>query len=302
MTATGRIADPIDIGKVAKPPPVRMPDPTAVFASRAERFAALASGSSMADFLSFMEAIARAQSAALGALPVETLSALSPRQGMPPLDRRKWRPSPSWQQGLAVILDRLATAALTPKTRSALERLAGQDAHVLDMLAEKAVRFESGEGEPGEACLAFAALQVYWTRMAGLIEPGDREGLIRLGACPVCGSPPVASLVHSAGSLAGSRFLVCSLCATEWHLVRIKCANCDSTKGIAYLEIEGAGGLVKAETCDECRTYTKIIYTEKAPKAEAFADDLASLGLDLLVGSAGWRRASPNPFLLPGAG
>jgi selenocysteine-specific translation elongation factor len=29
------------------------------------------------------------------------------------------------------------------------------------------------------------------------------------------------------------------LCATEWHLVRIKCANCNSTKGIAYLQIEG---------------------------------------------------------------
>jgi FdhE protein len=118
----------------------------------------------------------------------------------------------------------------------------------------------------------------------------------------VCGSPPVASLVHSAGALAGSRFLVCALCATEWHLVRIKCANCASTKGIAYLEIEGEGGLVKAETCDECQTYTKIIYTEKAPDAEAFADDLASLGLDLLADEAGWRRATPNPFLLPGAG
>jgi len=102
--------------------------------------------------------------------------------------------------------------------------------------------------------------------------------------------------------LAGSRFLVCSLCATEWHLVRIKCTNCHSTKGIAYLEIEGVGAPVKAETCDECRTYTKIIYTEKAPGADAFADDLASLGLDLLVGEAGWRRATPNPFLLPGAG
>jgi FdhE protein len=116
----------------------------------------------------------------------------------------------------------------------------------------------------------------------------------------VCGSLPLASLVHSKGSLAGSRFLVYSLCAAEWHLVRIKCANCHSTKGIAYLEIEGTGGPVKAETCDECRTYTKIPYTEKAPEADAFADDLASLGLDLLVGVAGWRRAVPNPFLLSG--
>ena len=118
---------------------------------------------------------------------------------------------------------------------------------------------------PAEASLAFAALQVCWTRMAGdLLQPEGDDATDRVRACPVCGSPPLASLVHARGSLAGSRFLVCSLCATEWHLVRIKCTNCHSTKGIAYLEIEGVGAPVKAETCDECRTYTKIIYTEKA--------------------------------------
>src|SRR5271169_1422748 len=99
----------------------------------------------------------------------------------------------------------------------------------------------------------------------------------------------------------GLRFLVCTLCATEWHLVRIKCASCASTEGIAYFEIEGAGGLVKAETCDQCRTYSKIVFAEKDADAEVFADDLATLALDILVDEAGWRRSTPNPFLLPGA-
>lgn len=301
MTPAGRIADPIDIGKIAKPQSIRLPDAAAVFKRRAERFAGLADGSPLADFLSFMAAIARAQSIALETL-VDVPSKTCPRQGMPPLDRMTWRPDPSWQRVLALILDRLNTGALTAQTHSALERLASHDAGALDALAEKIVRFETGEAKAAEACLAFAALQVYWTRMAGLVQSEDSAAKDRVGACPVCGSPPVASLVHSAGALAGSRFLVCALCATEWHLVRIKCANCASTKGIAYLEIDGTGGLVKAETCDECQTYTKIIYTEKAPDAEVFADDLASLGLDLLVDEAGWRRATPNPFLLPGAG
>ena len=140
--------------------------------------------------------------------------------------------------------------------------------------------FENGEVEPAEGCLLFAALQTCWTGKAGVIGPQAVPSPDRAGACPVCGSPPIASIVHAAGSVAGVRFLVCSLCATEWHLVRIKCANCHSTKGIAYLEIEGGDGLVKAETCDECRTYTKIIYIEKDLRAEVFADDLATLGLD----------------------
>ena len=303
MTRASRIADPIDIGKVAKPPAIRLPDPMTVFARRAERFADVASGNPMADFLSFMAEIVRAQTAALGVLAVATPPETCSGWATPPLDRSKWRPDPSWRHALTVILDRLDAAALTAETRSAIECLAGQSPDALDALAEKAVHFEYVAAAPAEASLAFAALQVCWTRMAGdLLQPEGDDATDRVRACPVCGSPPLASLVHSRGSLAGSRFLVCSLCATEWHLVRIKCTNCHSTKGIAYFEIEGAGAPVKAETCDECRTYTKIIYTEKAPGADAFADDLASLGLDLLVDEAGWHRATPNPFLLPGAG
>jgi FdhE protein len=302
MTPPRTISDPIDIGKVPKPPLILLPDPKVVFARRGDRFARLAAGSAMADFLSFMAAIVGAQAAALKTLTANTPSQAFPRQGTAPLDRAKWRPDRSWQHALGVLLDRLRATALSEETRAALECLVGQDADALDMLAERAVRFESGEAEPAQACLAFAALQVCWTRMASLLAPEDvnlPEGGV---ACPVCGSPPVASVVHSAGSLAGVRFLVCSLCAAEWHLVRIKCATCASTGGIAYLEIEGAGGLVKAETCEQCRSYTKIVYTEKDPRAEPFADDLASLGLDVLVDEAGWNRANPNPFLLPGGG
>jgi FdhE protein len=302
MTPPRAIAGPIDIGKVAAPPLIRLPDPNVVFTRRADRLARLANCSAIADFLSFMASLAGAQSAALETLTADIPSQAFPRQGMTPRDRARWRPCRSWQRALAVILDRLRTTPLTEETRAALECLMGQDADALDALAEKAVHFASSEAETAQACLAFAALQVCWTHQASLFIPGG----VRLpeggAACPVCGSPPVSSIVYAAGSLAGVRFLVCSLCATEWHLVRIKCANCNSTKGIAYLEIEGGDGLVKAETCDECRTYTKIVYIEKDPHAEVVADDLATLRLDIMVDEAGWRRATPNPFLLPGGG
>ena len=134
---------------------------------------------------------------------------------------------------------------------------------------------EIGEAERAAGCLAFAALQVHWTRLAGLIDATDFQTIDQPGACPVYGSPSVASLVHSNGSLAGLRFLVCALCATKWHLVRIKCASCASTEGIAYFETSGAGGLIKAETCDQCRTYSKIVFAEKDADAEFFADGLS---------------------------
>jgi len=301
MSVAGRIADPLDIGKVANPPLIRPPDRSQVFRRRAGRFDRLAASSTMADFLSFMAAIATAQSAAVASLPAPAEPTVGLGHSTLPLDRRNWRPDTSWRDTLTTICDRLAVQPLTAQTRAALERLARLDADALDQLAEAVLFFEIGEAERAAACLAFAALQVRWTSLAGLIDGTGFHTLDRPGVCPVCGSPPVASLVHSNGSLAGVRFLVCALCATEWHLVRIKCASCASTEGISYFEIEGAGGLVKAETCDQCRTYSKIVFAEKDADAEVFADDLATLALDVLVDEAGWRRSTPNPFLLPGA-
>jgi len=115
--------------------------------------------------------------------------------------------------------------------------------------------------------------------------------------CPVCGSPPVASLLHTMGNLQNTRFLSCGLCGSEWHCVRVKCSNCASTKGITYQVIEGQSDAVRAETCDECKTYLKIISLEKEPDAEAVIDDLATLGLDILVSEAEWQRLAPNPLL-----
>src|SRR6267378_7381382 len=180
MTRASRIADPIDIGKVAKPPAIRLPDPMTVFACRAERFADVASGNPMADFLSFMAEIVRAQTAALGVLAVATPPETCSGWATPPLDRSKWRPDPSWRHALTVILDRLDAAALTAETRSAIERLAGQSPVALDALTEKVVCFEYGEADPAEACIVYAALQVYWTRLAGdLVQPKGGDAMDR---------------------------------------------------------------------------------------------------------------------------
>jgi FdhE protein len=146
-----------------------------------------------------------------------------------------------------------------------------------------------------------AALQVVWTDLASRLNARDVPYVDAPGVCPVCGTPPVASIVRVGGALQGYRFTQCSLCATEHHVVRVKCTNCDSTKGIAYHGIEGGNDAVKAESCDECHTYRKIGYQDKDLDFEPLADDLASLTLDLLMGEAGYRRASANPLLYPEA-
>jgi FdhE protein len=240
-----------------------------------------------------MAAIAAAQSAALASLPALVGPEALLSYSTPPFDRRNWQPDASWRDTLIMICNRLTAQPLTAQTRAALQRLVWLDADALDRLAEAALFLEIGEAERAAGCLAFAALQVHWTRLAGLIDATGFQTLDRPGACPVCTSPPVASLVHSNGSLAGLRFLVHALCATEWHLVRIKCVSCTATEGIAYFEIEGAGGLVKAETCDQCRTYSKIVFAEK--DARGLCRWSSDPRADILVDEAGWRRSTPNP-------
>ncbi|MDC6711312.1 formate dehydrogenase accessory protein FdhE, partial [Leclercia adecarboxylata] len=124
------------------------------------------------------------------------------------------------------------------------------------------------------------------------------------GICPVCGSAPVASVLRIGGKEAGLRFLHCGVCATEWHMVRVKCSHCESTKGVRYQGMEQlepgaaqADQVVLAETCDGCHTYRKLVNQEKDPLAEPLADDLATLLLDLLMGETDYARASMNPLL-----
>jgi len=142
-----------------------------------------------------------------------------------------------------------------------------------------------------------AALQVHFARLAAGLDP---KSLVPVGdgACPCCGGPPVSSMVVGWQGAYNTRFCACALCGTLWHYVRIKCVLCGSTKGIGYQEVEGGGGNIKAETCDACRSYVKVLYQVREADLEPVADDVASLGLALLLGASEYRRGGYNPFLL----
>ena len=88
------------------------------------------------------------------------------------------------------------------------------------------------------------------------------------------------------------------MCGALWNYVRIRCVACGSTKGISYSAAEAGDEATKVERCSECGSYLKIFYQTLSPHIEPVADDIASLGLDMLVLGEGVRRAGYNPFLL----
>ncbi|MBI1777056.1 MAG: formate dehydrogenase accessory protein FdhE [Proteobacteria bacterium] len=305
MTVKGPIVEAVDIGNVADAPFARLPNLQRLFQRRASRLKHLAEGHALRPFLLFMAEIAQAQHEAVQAMPPGTLPLagdldLLREHRTAPLDRMTWRRDSSWRAALAHMLHALKAAPMPEAAAKARDLVLCMGEGAQEQLALRVLEGTVRGEELALASFVAAALQAYWSRMAALLDPASLGPLERQCDCPVCASPPIASLMPATPSLERTRYLACALCATEWHYVRIKCANCESTKGIAYQEIAGAKAHVKAETCEECKTYTKIFYGERDAEIEPLADDLASLGLDVLVGDAGWHRANPNPFLLPG--
>ncbi|MFG1426040.1 formate dehydrogenase accessory protein FdhE [Roseixanthobacter glucoisosaccharinicivorans] len=294
--------DPSVIGGIAQPPLAVLPDPSAVFATRAQRMRDLAPHSELRPYLLFLADLVQVQHDIQAGLPEPELPDPAARKraaefAMPPLDRTQF----TYDDAFDTTFDRLLHAMqpvekpdAASKALDAVMRAApkAREAMILNVLADS-IPVEA----MAEHIYVAAALQVHFARLAARL---DAKALVPLGdgMCPCCSAPPVASLIVEWPSAPGARYCACSLCGTLWNQVRVRCVLCGSTKGIGLQEVEGASGAAKAETCDSCHGYTKLFYLSKDPAAEPVADDVAWLGLDLLMRDGPYRRGTFNPFLL----
>lgn len=258
----------------------------------------------MQDYLLFASALARAQAAELelfpgASVPDNARLAYCHQHGLPPLSI-DGPLQPDWQQGLLRLLDALNQNALPPQAARIIKVLRDEDAAALERDRVNILAGAHSEIDSGRAPFIGAALQVHWAKMALQLGKSGRSVGVEFGLCPVCGSQPVLGAIQSGGAEQGLRYLVCSLCASEWHVVRVKCTSCASTESVSYLYIEGGNDAVRAECCDQCKTYLKILYFDKDNYMESIADDLATLALDILVDEKGFRRVGPNLLLSPG--
>jgi FdhE protein len=292
-------------GGVSAPVPIIAPDPAKRFAATAARLERLAPGHPMEEWLRFMAQLAWAQHKAVTTLPpavpldsAELTRAVEARAA--PLAADRYRPDRLWQRGLLQILQRFADSVLPDQAKAVIADLEAWDAESIDALADSFLQGEFPADRIGHVLYIAAALQVHFTATAGVLAAGSLRLLPDRGLCPCCGSTPVAGIVTASGPTPGSRYLYCSLCSTAWNHTRAVCITCGKSGHLALKSIEGDGGAIKAETCDDCRTYAKLLYALKDTQVDAFADDLASLPLEVLVAEAGWSRHAPNPWLLLG--
>ncbi len=294
--------DPSMIGGVKAAPFAFLPTPESLFAKRAARFASLAGGSELGPYLRFLGELAQAQHAIQAKFtaspPLDPVLLERARTfGMPPLDRDALRDDVTTHEILQSLLAEAAAIDMPPPAAAALRRVRDADPVALDQMLRDVLADSIPADALAEHAFLSAALQIQFARLASTLDVTLLTP-VHAGTCPACGGAPVVSMVVGWPGAETARYCVCALCATFWHHVRVKCVLCDSTAGIVYREIEGGSGTIKAECCNACHGYVKILYEKDDTSLEAIADDVASLGLDVLLRDTDYRRGGFNPFLL----
>jgi FdhE protein len=143
------------------------------------------------------------------------------------------------------------------------------------------------------AFFAQALLQPYAEFLAA--KGGSVESTAS-AVCPFCGSRPQLAVLRPEGDGA-KRFLLCSLCATEWTYRRVICPNCgEENKDHLPVFLAQDFDYVRLDACDTCRTYIKAIDLSKNGNAVPVVDELATLSLNLWAQENNYHKLRPNLF------
>jgi len=179
------------------------------------------------------------------------------------------------------ILDGLAKGKFDPEPLAA-QLLCGDAGRT----AEEAKRLDVEE--PIFEFLISAGLRAVALIWSAAFSPWIQKDAWYQCTCPVCGSFP--SLAEIRGE-EGRRFLLCSLCAFEWPIVRIGCPICGNHEQdrLRYFYIEGALSGYRVEVCESCRNYIKALDLRSAGRAPLLvAEEIKTVDLDLLANEEGY--------------
>jgi len=163
--------------------------------------------------------------------------------------------------------------------------------HGPPLLAEAA----RNHAEPAESFIARVLRQA--EAVGAAAQSQVTTGITR-NTCPFCGERPVAAVLRPEGE-GGKRYLLCSLCLTEWEFRRMLCPNCgeeNHEKLPVYTTKEFPH--VRVEACDSCRQYLKAVDLTVDGLAVPEVDELAAIALDLWAAENGYTKVGANLFEL----
>lgn len=294
--------DPASIGGISKPPLALLPDPGTLFNTRAVRLEFLAGSSELAAYLALLAELTRLQARLAASLPTPAALPAGQREraaaaAMPPIDRSRLVTDPQLAGTLQAVLDGAAELAMPEPARQALAAVAAASEEQRHWLLANVLADEIPAETTAEHLFAALAVQVHLARLAARLDAAALVP-VGIGTCPACGGRPVSSSVLALKDIENLRYACCAGCATQWNEVRVRCLGCGSTKGLGYRSVGTDEATVKAETCNACQRWLKILYQVKNASLDPVADDVGSLSLDLLMQESKWRRLGFNPLLV----
>ncbi|KAA0987147.1 formate dehydrogenase accessory protein FdhE [Pseudomonas sp. ANT_J28] len=303
------ILEPGEIEAAASSPPFLYLPPNNLFTLRALRLERLVEGHPLADYLRLVTGLCHVQQRLMDDPPVAAMPdpeslRVCQQHGLPPFAADSLVREDHWLAYLEALLQRYQ-----PPPQPAVEKAVATLRRAnIGQLKAWAIALVSGQFALLPAAVVpflGAVLQVAWSHWLLstpdlALKPGDS-----LSQCPACGSPAMAGVIRHRGKYNGLRYLVCSLCACEWHVVRVKCVYCEQSKGLEYVSLDddrhaANQAPLRAEVCPGCRSYLKLLYLENDAEAEALSTDLTSLLLDMRLEQEGYQRPAPNLLLAPG--
>ncbi len=105
---------------------------------------------------------------------------------------------------------------------------------------------------------------------------------------------PVAGVLRGEGDGA-KRWLLCSLCSTEWPFRRVLCPNCaEENKDRLPIYTAAQFEAVRVDACDTCRTYIKSVDLTKDGHAVPVVDEIATVALNIWAEEHGYSKLEAN--------
>lgn len=169
-------------------------------------------------------------------------------------------------------------------------------------LALAGQRFQEGqavEGKPGneqaeegiEADLARMsvdlALKPYLEWAAEQVLPHVDLERWKRRYCPVCGGAPDLAFLEEE---AGTRYLLCSRCSSQWVYRRIGCPFCGTHDHTKLSYYPGDDGVYRLYVCQACRRYLKTIDLRKAGRRVLFpVERVTTVGMDMAAQQEGYE-------------
>lgn len=139
--------------------------------------------------------------------------------------------------------------------------------------------WEGGETlDPAGRFYARALLQPYAEYLA---SRGDITPSKAGSTCPFCNARPAAGVLRGEGD-GGKRWLLCSLCSTEWQYRRVLCPGCgEENKDKLPIYTAAEFPAARVDACDNCHTYLKSIDLTRDGHAIPLVDEIATVALNI---------------------